>query len=65
MEAAFCAIALKEGFVPGNANLVNVDPACAELNLPKTTLLEPPHVILNNNSGFGGANVSLVLRRAV
>lgn len=64
METAFCAIALRDGFTPGNANLVNIDPAFTELNLPKTTTNDSPQLVLNNNSGFGGANVSLVLRRA-
>ena len=49
--------------MPGAAHLENVDPACADLNLPLTTLDEKVDVVLNNSSGFGGANVSLVLRR--
>lgn len=63
METGFCALALREGFIPGCANLKNVDAGCADLNLPRTTLEEAPSLVLNNSSGFGGANVSLVLRR--
>lgn len=63
MEAAFCALALADGFIPGNAHLVNPDPACAGLDLPIATLEEPPRVVLNNSSGFGGSNVCHVLRR--
>jgi 3-oxoacyl-[acyl-carrier-protein] synthase-1 len=63
METAFCAVALREGFIPGSAHLVNLDPACAGLNIIRATLPQPPHVVLNNSSGFGGANVCLVLRR--
>jgi 3-oxoacyl-[acyl-carrier-protein] synthase-1 len=62
MEAAFCAVAIKEGFIPGNAHLQNPDPACAGLNLPRTTLNESPGTVLSTSSGFGGSNVALVLR---
>jgi len=63
METAFCAVALREGFIPGSAHLVNLDPACEGLNIIRATLPQPPHVVLNNSSGFGGANVCIVLRR--
>ena len=63
MEAAFCALALHDGFIPGNANLVAPDEACAGLALPRQTVAAAPQVILNNSSGFGGSNVCHVLRR--
>jgi 3-oxoacyl-[acyl-carrier-protein] synthase I len=63
MEAAFCALAIDEGFIPGNANLVLPDDACAGLALPRETTAERPRVILNNSSGFGGSNVCHVLRQ--
>lgn len=64
MEAAFCSLVLKEGFVPGNANLTEPDEACAGLDLPLATLEVAPRVVLSNSSGFGGSNVSHVLGRA-
>jgi 3-oxoacyl-(acyl-carrier-protein) synthase len=64
MEAGFCALALRDGFIPGNANLVTPDEACADLELPRASLNEPLGVILNNSSGFGGSNVCHVLRRS-
>jgi 3-oxoacyl-(acyl-carrier-protein) synthase len=64
MEAAFCVLALHEEFIPGNANLVMPDEACASLNLPRITSDAKPEVILNNSSGFGGSNVCHVLRRS-
>jgi 3-oxoacyl-(acyl-carrier-protein) synthase len=63
MEAAFCALALRDGFIPGNANLVLPDEACAGLDLPRATHDSPPQQVLNNSSGFGGSNVCHVLRR--
>lgn len=62
MEAAFCALALRQGFVPGNAGLVDPDPACAGLDLPLEPLSVAPGTVLNNSSGFGGSNVCHVLR---
>jgi 3-oxoacyl-[acyl-carrier-protein] synthase-1 len=64
MESAFSALAIREGFTPGNANLKNVDPECADLNLPRTTENRAPTIVVKNSSGFGGANVALVFKRA-
>ncbi len=64
MEAGFCALALHEGFTPGNPHLLNADPACEGLNLPRESGSIRPRLVLNNSSGFGGSNVCHVLRRA-
>jgi 3-oxoacyl-(acyl-carrier-protein) synthase len=63
MEAGFCALAIREGFIPGAAHLHEPDPVCAGLRLPRTSLEEAPRYVLNNSSGFGGSNVCHVLRR--
>ncbi len=63
MESAFCALALRDGFIPGNAHLTRVDPECADLNLPRTTENRRAGIIVKNSSGFGGANVALVYKR--
>jgi len=63
METGFCALAMREGFTPGNAHLTRVDPECEGLNIPRTTLPVAPGIVLKNSSGFGGSNVCLVLRR--
>ena len=64
MEAAFCALAIKDGFIPGNAHLRNPDPVCAGLNLPRETLAERPRTVVSTSSGFGGSNVALVFKQA-
>lgn len=64
MEAGFCALAMKEGFIPGSAHIANLDPACAGLNIIRATLPQRPNVVLSNSSGFGGANVALLFRGA-
>ncbi len=63
METGFCALALAEGFTPGQAHLAEPDPACAGLHLPRSTTAAAPDVVLKNSCGFGGSNVALVLRR--
>ena len=63
MEAGFCTLALAEGFIPGAAHLTEPDPACAGLDLPRTSLEVAPRLVLNNSSGFGGSNVCHLLRQ--
>ena len=60
MEAAFCVLVLDEGFIPGQAHLIEPDEDSARLNLPRASLVEQPGIVLNNSSGFGGNNVSHV-----
>ncbi len=63
LETALCALALHDGFIPGNHHLQNPDPATAGLNLPRATLDQNLHTALNLSSGFGGSNVALLLRQ--
>lgn len=63
MECGFCALAMREGFTPGSAHVSRLDPECAGVNVIRETLPRAPGVVLKNSSGFGGANVSLLLRR--
>ena len=63
MEAAFCSLALREGFVPGNATLEEPDESCDGLDLPRATIDAAPRHVLNNSSGFGGSNVCHILRQ--
>ncbi len=63
MEAAFTALALQEGFMPVSAKITQLDPACQGVPVLTKPVDAPPRVALSNSSGFGGANVSLVLRK--
>lgn len=64
MESGFCALAIRDGFMPGSAHITKLDPECEGLNIIRSTLPAQPQVVLNNVSGFGGANVSLVFKKA-
>ncbi|MDR0535416.1 MAG: beta-ketoacyl-[acyl-carrier-protein] synthase family protein [Puniceicoccales bacterium] len=64
LEAAFCCLALREQFIPGNAHLRVPDLDVASLHLPRETQPAAIQVALSNSSGFGGANVSLLFGKA-
>jgi 3-oxoacyl-[acyl-carrier-protein] synthase II len=63
VEAGVCALAIREGIAPVNANLVQADPEC-ELNIVRGQS-RPMRisVALSNSLGFGGSNNCLVFRR--
>ncbi len=62
VEAAVCALAIRDGVLPVNANYENLDPDC-DLNLvvgaPRK---QSPRVVLSNSLGFGGSNSCLAFR---
>ncbi len=63
MEAAFCCLALEEGFTPISANIKELDPDFAPVRVVTTPVEFAPKIAMSNSSGFGGTNVSLILRR--
>ena len=64
MEASFCCLALKEGFLPGSAHISDPDPEIGHLHLLRRTERTQAKRILSNSSGFGGANVSVIFEQA-
>jgi 3-oxoacyl-[acyl-carrier-protein] synthase-1 len=61
--AAICIAALREGIVPGNTNLVELDPAFLCRVEPETADAELRYA-LSNSFGFGGSNCSLIFGAA-
>ena len=61
MEAAFTVLALEEGFMPVSAKIAQLDPACGGVPILTEPVEVAPEIAMTNSSGFGGANVSLVL----
>ncbi len=62
VEAAVCALAIRDGIAPVNANFQTPDPDC-NVNLVREK--SPPKKIraaLSNSLGFGGSNSCLVFR---
>lgn len=63
VEAAMCALAIRDGRVPPTANLEDPDPACPLDFVPLTARERKLNHVMSNSFGFGGTNVSLVLSR--
>ncbi len=63
MEAGFCCVTLREGFVPISAHITELDPMCEGVPVITKPVELAPKIVMNNSSGFGGTNVSVVLRK--
>jgi 3-oxoacyl-[acyl-carrier-protein] synthase-1 len=63
MEAGFCCLALRERFVPVSANITQLDPEFEPVSVVSKAIDHAPRVAMTNSSGFGGTNVSAILRR--
>ncbi|WFE56116.1 beta-ketoacyl-[acyl-carrier-protein] synthase family protein [Micromonospora sp. WMMD712] len=63
LEAAATALALGRGLLPPTWNLDDPDPACPADHVRKEARRADVEHALTNSFGFGGQNVSLLLRR--
>ena len=62
-EAIYCLYMLKHGFIAGNINVENPDPAAHGLPLVTASRPASLRTVLSNSFGFGGTNATLVLRQ--
>ncbi len=62
IEAAFTALALRDGCVPPTINLDDPDPQCTLDYVPHEAREAKIQVAVSNSFGFGGTNASLVLK---
>jgi 3-oxoacyl-[acyl-carrier-protein] synthase I len=58
VEAAITLLALREGFIPGNAGTASPDPACTS-HFAWRNELRPVHIAISHSFGFGGSNACL------
>ncbi len=63
LEAAFCALAIAESFVPPTINYENPDPECDLNYTPNTGVARDIRVALSTSLGFGGHNGALVFKK--
>ncbi|MGB0371084.1 MAG: beta-ketoacyl-[acyl-carrier-protein] synthase family protein [Opitutales bacterium] len=63
LESTLTALAIKGGFIPGSANITELDPMVEGVAIQQDTIDSQIEYALSNSSGFGGANVSLLFKR--
>ena len=64
VEAIFSLLTLEHQRIPPTINYETPDPDCDLDYVPKTKRELPMRYALSNSFGFGGTNVSLLLKRA-
>lgn len=63
VEAAFCALSLRDGVVPPTVGYVEPDPACDLDYVPGSARALDVRYALSNSLGFGGHNASLLFKK--
>jgi 3-oxoacyl-[acyl-carrier-protein] synthase II len=63
VEAIFCALTIRDGIVPPTINRDHPDPDCDLDVVPHEARRADVGVALSNSFGFGGHNVSLIVKR--
>jgi 3-oxoacyl-[acyl-carrier-protein] synthase II len=63
VEAIVCLLVIRDGVLPPTINLDNPDPECDLDYVPHTAREQSIDVALSNSFGFGGQNITLILRR--
>ena len=64
LEAAICALALRDAVMPPTINLDDPDPECDLDYIPHRARPGAFEYAMSNSFGFGGTNAALVLRKA-
>lgn len=63
IEALVCILAMRDGVLPPTINYDTPDPECDLDYIPNTARKQSVDICLSNSFGFGGHNVSLILKR--
>ena len=63
VEAIVCLLAIRDGVLPPTMNLDHPDPECDLDYIPNQARRKAIDVALSNSFGFGGQNITLILRR--
>ena len=63
VEAIVCLLTIRDGMLPPTINLENPDPECDLDYIPNQARRKQVDVALSNSFGFGGQNITLILRR--
>ncbi|MDF7826029.1 beta-ketoacyl-ACP synthase II [Pontiellaceae bacterium B12227] len=63
VEAAICALAIRDGIAPPTINLTNPDPECDLDYVPNVAREMEINAALSNSLGFGGHNATLCFKK--
>ena len=63
VEAIVCLLTIRDGMLPPTMNLEHADPECDLDYIADGTRQKKVDVALSNSFGFGGQNITLILRR--
>jgi 3-oxoacyl-[acyl-carrier-protein] synthase II len=63
IEAAACALAVRDDAIPPTMNYENRDPECDLDYVPNMSRRQPTEVAMNNAYAFGGNNASVIFRK--
>jgi 3-oxoacyl-[acyl-carrier-protein] synthase II len=65
VEAIVCLLAIRDGVLPPTINLDHPDPDCDLDYIPHVARRKKVDVALSNSFGFGGQNITLIIRRYI
>jgi 3-oxoacyl-[acyl-carrier-protein] synthase II len=65
VEAIVCLLTIRDGMLPPTINLESADPECDLDYIPHEARRNKVDVALSNSFGFGGQNITLILRRFI
>ena len=62
-EAIYSLLMLNDNFICASANIENLDPKAADMNIVTETRQETLQTVMSNSYGFGGTNACLIFRK--
>ena len=62
-ESIYSLLMLQAGFVGESANIIDLDPEFADMNIVRERVEKSIDVALSNSFGFGGTNATLIFQR--
>ncbi len=62
-EAIYSLLMLKHNFIAGTANIENIEPAAAAMNIVQKTRDAQLTTVMSNSYGFGGTNACLIFKK--